>query len=65
MFEADLSPKNKNNGQRCLFGKKNSGYMAMVASMNGEVVLLGGGIFGIILKAFHLLNVALVANLLC
>ena len=38
--------------------------MAMVASMNGEVVLLGGDMVGIILHAFHLglFNVALDAN---
>ena len=45
----------------------NYGYMAMVAPMNGEVVLLGGDMVGIILIAFHLglFNVALDANLLC
>ena len=32
-----------------------NGHMAMVAPMNGEVVLLGGGdMVGIILNAFHL-----------
>ena len=41
--------------------------MAMVAPMNGEVVLLGGDMGGITLNAFHLglFNVALDANLLC